>query len=703
MSESDDLRGRWMRRRIGVLCLLLLGFAGVVLRKGAALHFGGGDRFRREAERQYVQRVRLDPRRGSIRDRNGQSLAVSVDTFHVWTNPAALRANGVSFAEVARRVAAITGGDEARMRARLESSAERFYARLALQVPREVGERVRAAHIPFVSTEPSPRRYYPNRALAAQVLGFVDVDGNGREGVELTFDERLRGRAGFAEAVTDARRRVVYSDRFFDDSGEQGDDLVLTIDEGIQRIVERELELAAMTYEARAASAVVLDPRTGEILALASYPIFNPNTPGRADQEHHRNHVTQDRFEPGSTVKPFVIAAALDVGSVRADQPIDVEGGILEVEGGKEIRDSHPTDFLTVSGILSQSSNIGAAKVGLSLGRPGLYRALRRFGFGESTEVGLPGESRGSLPHYRRWYERDAMSISFGQGMSCSTLQLAVAMAALANEGRMMRPHILRSILDPDGRPVETFHPETVRQVVRADTARLVADMLVGVTGPTGTAPEAAIPGYLTAGKTGTAQKANQFGTGYDQNRFVASFVGFAPAQRPRVVIAVVLDEPAIDHVAGQVAAPVFRRIGAAALRHLGVPAEGGGQALADHARLEQERVRERRRIERDAARRTPRPARRVAADTPADDTVLVPDLLGRTLRGVVVATAELDLALQLEGTGVVVEQTPPAESRVAAGTPLHVVLAPPAVEAPLPATLPVSSPTRLATREVRP
>lgn len=688
MRNLDPVRAAWMRRRIIVLAMVLFGFGAAVAHKGYRLHVVDAEVLRSRADRQYANHVQLRPRRGSIYDRHGAPLAITVDSFHVWANPRGLRANGRDFAQVARTLAPLVGGDEARMLTQLTRGQSRAYVRLALQVSPEAANRVRQLGIPGVGTEPAPRRYYPNRDLAAHVLGFVDIDGAGREGLELTYDERLRGRDGRAEALTDGRRRVIFSERFFDDSGEQGEDLELTIDEGVQRIVEREIALAAMTFEARAVSAVVLDPNTGDILALASYPSFNPNTPGRSDQASHRNHVTQDRLEPGSTVKPFVVAAALDVGSIRADQAIDVEGGVLRVEGGKEIRDSHPMDVLTASGVLAYSSNIGAAKIGLSLTRPGLYRALRRFGFGQETGLPLPGESSGTLPHHRRWYERDAMSIAFGQGMSATTIQLASAMGAIANSGRLLRPHLVRAIRDPNGRVVERFHPESLRQVVRPDTARLVADMLIGVTGPTGTAPEAAIDGYLTAGKTGTAQKANLLGTGYDPNRFVASFVGFAPARAPRIVVAVVIDEPAIDHVAGQVAAPVFRRIGAATLRHLGVPSSGGGQALAEHQRLEQRRDRERRRIEREVARVGGRAQRTSSAPEAANTdlgTVRVPDLSGRTARFAVANLARLELVAAVEGTGVVVSQDPPAEVRVPRGTSVAVRLAPPEVLAPLP------------------
>ena len=431
--------------------------------------------------------------------------------------------------------------------------------------------RVRDLEIEGVHLDQEARRFYPNRRLASHLLGFANIDGQGIEGLELAFEERLRGESRPVAAIRDRRGRVVYSEQLLDDRAAHGDDMVLTIDKTLQHIAERELELAIRTYEAQAGSVVMMDPRTGELLAVANFPDFDANDPGDSPASHRRNRAFTDRFEPGSTVKPFTVAAALAQGTVGSQQLIDCEDGAMEV-AEYTIHDTTPYDELTPAQILAFSSNIGTAKIGTSLGRRGLYRAFRRFGFGEITGVPSPGEAGGSLRHHSRWYEMDAATISFGQGMSTTAVQLATAMGALANGGRLMHPRLIRRVQTHDGEILEEFLPEARRQVVPARVARLVADMLTAVTGPGGTGQPAAIDGFLVAGKTGTAQKADYVAGGYAEDRWLASFVGFVPANDPQIVMAVIVDEPVVAHYGGTVAGPVFRRVGEAALRHLGVP-----------------------------------------------------------------------------------------------------------------------------------
>jgi cell division protein FtsI (penicillin-binding protein 3) len=535
------------------------------------------------------------------------------------------------------------------------------------------------------------RRYYPNQQLAAHVLGFANVDGRGIEGLELSLDEQLRGTVASVPAIRDRRGRVVFSEQLLDGSSQQGTDVYLTIDKTIQTIAERELELAVRTFEARAGSVVVMDPTTGELLAVANFPTYNPNDPGRYDPAHRRNRAVTDYFEPGSTVKPFTVAGALAAGTVRTDQLIDCEDGAMQV-AEYTIHDSTPYGELTPAQILAHSSNIGTAKIGSSMGRAGLFRTYRRFGFGERTDIPLPGEASGILRHYRRWYEMDAATISFGQGMSSTNLQLASAMSAIANGGQLMRPILVRRTADPGGNATEDTVPQVRRRVVPRAVARLVGDMLTAVTGPDGTGAEAAIEGYLVAGKTGTAQKADYVHGGYAQDQWLASFVGFVPAQDPRLVISVIIDEPVIAYYGGAVAGPVFRRVGEASLRHLGVPAEAGGEALVAHAR-------ERREREADEARRR-REARAEAGGEPggepggdgadaAPDTALaraepgagetrVPDVLGRTARGALRALREASLSVEITGTGLVDAVEPPVGAIVPVGASVLVLLTPP-------------------------
>jgi cell division protein FtsI (penicillin-binding protein 3) len=674
MKNIEPQRRRWIRVRMALLAMVLLVGAGLVTRRAYELQVERAPALREMAEAQYLRDIRLAPKRGTIYDRHGAELAVSVQVESVWANPRELQRAGVDPEEAAHRLGGLLSTDVDRMRQRLAS--DRLFVWLERRVTPQQAAAVRKLGITGVHMSREARRYYPNRELAAHVLGFSNIDGKGIEGLELALDERLRGATRAVPAIRDRRGAIVFSEQLLDDRGAQGDDVVLTIDKTIQHVAERELALAAQTFEAKAGSVVVMDPRTGEVLALANYPTYNPNEPGRSDVAHRRNRAVTDRFEPGSTVKPFTVAAALAAGSIRPNQLVDCGGGKLQV-AEYTIHDSKPYDELTPAQVLAYSSNIGTARIAASLGRRGLYRAFRRFGFGEPLGLGLPGETGGILRHYKRWYEMDAATISFGQGMSVTAVQLAAATSALANGGRLMEPFVVKRIKDGRGVPIEETLPRVRRQVVPQSVARLVGDMMTAVTGPDGTGTEAALEGYLVAGKTGTAQKADYVAGGYSRDRWLASFVGFAPAEDPRLVISVVIDEPVIAHYGGTVAGPVFRRIARAALRHLGVPSKEGGAALAKvGARAaekaaaseadEQGRVREH-----DAL-----PA--VTERIPEEGEVRVPDVLGRTARGAVVALHGAGLAVHVAGSGLVVSQDPPPGEVVAAGAVVQTVLASP-------------------------
>lgn len=692
MRNIDPRRQRWIRVRIGLLALLLLCGAGLVVRRAFELQVERGATLRQMAEEQYLQNIRLAPKRGTIYDRHGAELAVSVEVDSIWANPREIRRADQDPVAVAARLGSVLDIDEARIARRLASN--RYFVWIERQVTPRQAARVRALGIPGVSMSREARRFYPNRQLAAHVLGFADIDGVGIEGLELAYEERLRGSVNAVPAIRDRRGAVVFSEQLLDDRATQGDDIYLTIDKTIQHIAERELELAVRTFEAHAGSVVVIDPRTGEILAIANYPSFNPNDPGGAPPASRRNRAITDRFEPGSTIKPFTIAGAFAARTIRTDQLIDCEHGAMQV-AEYTIHDSHPFDLLTPAQVLAHSSNIGTAKIGATLGREGLFRVLRRFGFGSTTGLPLLGETQGSLRHYRRWYEMDAATIAFGQGVSVTTVQLATAMSALANDGRLMRPVLVSRVSDAEDETVEETLPVVRRQVVPASTAHLVSDMLTAVTGPGGTGEEAAIDGFLVAGKTGTAQKADYIGGGYFEDRWLASFVGFVPAEQPRLVIAVTIDEPIIAHYGGIVAGPVFRRIGEAALRHLGVPATSGGEALVAHAREQRERELAERREAR--ARRLagatdetpvatgdgPHPA--VTERVPVEGETTVPDVLGRTARAALVSLREAGVGVTLLGSGVVASTEPSAGAVVARGSRVAVVLAPPTYDNPAP------------------
>lgn len=637
---------RWFRARLALLGLFIVFAATAVVVRAFHLQVAAGDRLREMAEDQHLRKLKVSPRRGAIYDRHGAELAVSADVDSVYANPRRLRAMGQDPRTVARQMGKILDVDVAQLASRL--SADRYFVWIERRVTPHEAARIRKLDIPGVELTTEARRYYPNRHLAAHLIGFSDIDSRGIEGVELAFEDALRGSDRRVEAIRDRRGQVVFADDMDDDRSMQGQSVVLTIDKAIQHIAERELALGVRTFEARGGSVVVMDPSTGEILALANYPPFNPNEPSKHLIAHRRNRAVVDRFEPGSTVKPFTMAAALAAGAVKPNQSINCENGVTRI-GGRRLHDAHPHEWLTPTQILAYSSNIGIAKIALDLGKKKLYRAFRRFGFGEPTGISVPGETAGILRHYRRWYEIDTATVSFGQGMSVTNVQLATAMSAIANGGRLMQPTLVRRLTDGHGATIEERKPRVRRQVVPRGVAKLVGQMLTAVTEPGGTAMEAAVDGYLVAGKTGTAQKADYVHGGYAKDKWLASFIGFAPAERPAIVISVVIDEPAIAHYGGTVAGPVFRRIAEVTLRHMGIAPEGRQAILK---KKKEQKIAE------------AEVAEEVDAGEPEQERVergesAVPDVRNLPLRHAVIALHAESLVPEVKGSGIVVSQRP--------------------------------------------
>lgn len=654
---------RWFRARIALLGVCVASVAVLVLVRAFHLQVASGDELREMAEGQHLRELRVSPRRGAIYDRHGAELAVSADVDSVYANPRRLKANDQDPRAVARRVAKILDVDAQRLAQRL--SADRYFVWIERRVTPNEATRIRALDIPGIELTTEARRYYPNRHLAAHLLGFADIDGRGIEGVELAFEDRLRGSDRRVEAIRDRRGHVVFADDMEDDRTMQGQSVVLTIDKAIQHIAERELALGVRTFEARGGSVVVMDPSNGEILALANYPPFNPNEPSKHPIAHRRNRAVVDRFEPGSTVKPFTMAAALAAGAVKPNQSINCENGVTKI-AGRILHDAHPYEWLTPTQVLAYSSNIGTAKIALDLGKKELYRGFRRFGFGEPTGLGVPGETAGILRHYRRWYDIDAATVSFGQGMSVTNVQLATAMSAIANGGRLMKPMLVRRLADGHGATIEENKPQMRRQVVPRRVAKLVGQMLTAVTEPGGTAMEAAVDGYLVAGKTGTAQKADYVRGGYAKDKWLASFIGFAPAERPAVVISVVIDEPVIAHYGGTVAGPVFRRIAEVTLRHMGIAPEGRPAVLAQKKR------------EIVVVEEAPAPEEEATQKGES----AVPDVRALPLRQAVIALHAESLVAEVKGSGVVVRQDPAPGKAVGHGAVVRIDLERPRFDA---------------------
>jgi cell division protein FtsI/penicillin-binding protein 2 len=545
-----------------VLCFLAL--AGLAARL-AQVQVVMADRLREMALRQQIATLSIAPHRGRILDRNGRPLAINVEMASIYAVPALIDDPRAFAAAIAPAV----GESPAEIHRRLAGSGK-YFAWVARKVKPEVVARVKALglgdQVGFLTED---RRAYPNGSLAAHALGFVGIDNQGLGGIELAYDETLRGRAGSAVAERDGVGRLLMETRRIVEAPQNGSDLVLTIDQVIQHITERELDKALGQTRAKRGLVLVLDPRSGEVLALASRPLFDPNAGGAARPEQWLNRALAVTYEPGSTFKVFLTAAALDAGAVKPEERFLCNGSLRV--GSHVIRDAHgPHGWQSVSDMVKNSCNVAAAQVATRLGKDAFYRYIRAFGFGSATGIDLPGEVQGLVPSTMEWRGPGLQTIGFGQGIGTTALQMVAASTAFANDGRLVRPRVVRAVRDPDGRVVRAMGTERLEQVVTPTTARAVLRMMtLVVDGGTGT--QAAIDGYAVAGKTGTAQKPSPSG-GYDPDRFVASFLGIAPANAPRLAVLVVLDEPEGAYYGGAVAAPVFREIASQALWYLRVP-----------------------------------------------------------------------------------------------------------------------------------
>ncbi|HVV17487.1 MAG TPA: penicillin-binding transpeptidase domain-containing protein [Polyangia bacterium] len=553
--------GRWARVRMAVCGAAFAGLFFAVGKRAYNLQVRDSERLRALAEEQYLREIELPPRRGRILDRNGADLASTADVDSIYCNPRQLP----DPREAARRLALVLGLDRGDLEKKL--SQRRFFAWVKRRVTPEEAAAVRAMQLPGVAMTREPRRFYPNRALAATVMGHAGSDGGGLDGVELALDKTLRGTTSSVQGVRDALGREIAIDGALDTPSTAGSDVVLTIDRYLTFITERALAAGAAEHHARGAIAIMMDPRTGEVLAMASVPTFNPNEPVGAAEADARNRAVTDTYEPGSTMKTFTIAAALDAGAVRADDRFDCMMGRMMV-GKYSIHDTHPHGVLTVAEVFKFSSNIGATKIARRLGRDAFADALARFGFGRPTGIGLPGERSGVVRPVEKWGDIGFANISFGQGIAVTPLQMIAGVSAIAGGGIYRQPRIVARVVAPDG-TVDAPVVAPDRRVMSAAAARTMLGIMRGVTDPGGTARLAAIDGYPVAGKTGTAQKvANGH---YDATKWVASFVGAVPADDPRLAIIVILDEPQGGHLGGAVAAPIFKEIAEQALRYLHV------------------------------------------------------------------------------------------------------------------------------------
>ncbi|GAB1231544.1 penicillin-binding protein 2 [Ferrigenium sp. UT4] len=539
----------WRARTLFVS--LLLGMVGLFAR---AIYLQGvhTDFLQQKGDARYSRVVEVPAHRGMITDRNGEPLAISTPVDSVWASPPDVVADSAQLRQLARLLEMSVGSLKERL---FDTSREFVY--LKRQLPPDQARRVAALGIPGVSLQHEYRRYYPGGEVAAQLLGFTDVDDNGREGLELAMHDVLRGKPGSQRVIKDRRGHIV-EDVASLRAPKEGRDVALSIDSKLQFIAFREIRQAVVEREAKAGAIVVLDARSGEVLALANWPAYNPNNRSRPALAAMRNRAVTDLFEPGSTMKPFAVAAVLEEGKFKPGTRVDTGNGHLTI-GNRTIHDTHPAASLTVAEVLQKSSNVGAARLALSLSPQIFWNHLSRSGFGAESGCGFPGEAAGKLRKYQTWRPIEQATMSYGNGISVNLLQLARAYTIFANDGELKPVSMLKQETPVGGSPVYS-----------AQTARAVRDMLELVVQPGGTAPLAQIPGYRVAGKTGTAHKLLN---GIYVDRYIASFVGMAPASDPRLIVAVMLDEPGgKEYYGGQIAAPVFGSVMNASLRALEVP-----------------------------------------------------------------------------------------------------------------------------------
>jgi len=699
------------RTRLYVLgAFLLLWFGGVSCRLVQLQIIRYGDWLQR-AQRQQQRTVEVAPRRGVIYDRNGHELAMSINVDSVFAVPSEIPDPNTTSHLLAR----VLNVDADEILAHLKSS--RSFCWIARKVDAETSERIRGMNLRGIYFQKESKRFYPKRELAAQVLGYVGLDDEGLGGIEHGFDDELRGKPGTMLVSLDARRRSLGR---VEKEPEPGENIVLTIDQNIQYIVERELEAAMQQTHAEAGTVIVQSPRTGEILALANRPTFNPNNFRNVSPQALKNRAVSDIYEPGSTFKIVTISGALEEKLTTPEEVVDCQMGSIVINGMR-IHDHKPYGLLSVSDVIADSSDVGTIKVGLRLGNERFYNYIRGFGFGSQTGIELPGETRGLTKPVNRWSKVSIGAISMGQEIGISAVQLVSMISSIANDGMYTPPRIIAGVLPPKSTPQPVvFHPAAQKRVISTLTAAEMRKMLERVV-LFGTGKKAILDGYSSAGKTGTAQKVDPNTGAYSKTKYVGSFAGFAPINNPAITVVVILDSAVGLHQGGQIAAPVFQRIAQQTLAYLNVPHDvdispkrlkllasireqeleedspdrlGGGlevaQSDAPPAPVPAPA----------AAQAKIQPVAMVATEQPAPpppqpaavverppakvspggtvvlevgNGVVVPSLLGKPLRSAIEVAEQAGLEIEAIGTGVAREQSPPPGARIAPGARVSV------------------------------
>ncbi|HYL15512.1 MAG TPA: penicillin-binding transpeptidase domain-containing protein [Terriglobales bacterium] len=707
--------------RLYLLGAILLFWFGVICLRLVYLQIFEYGEFEQRAQHQQQRTIEISPRRGIIYDRAGRELAMSINVDSGFAVPTEIPDLGQTISLITR----ITKEDPREVLAKCKASHS--FCWVARKADAETAERIKALNLKGIYFQKESKRFYPKRELAAQVLGYVGMDDEGLSGIEREYDEQLRGKPGRMLIQVDARRKNFNR---VEKQPDPGENVILTIDEKIQYIAERELETAMNESHAISGTAIVANPHSGEILALANRPTFNPNLSRRITPEVLKDHAVSDVYEPGSTFKIVTISAALQERITNPNEIFDCQMGSIVVNGMR-IRDHKPFGLLPVSDILAKSSDVGAIKIALRLGEERFYKYIRGFGFGQQTGIELPGETRGLARPLNRWSKVSIGAISMGQEIGITPVQLTAMVSTIANDGVWMAPRIVAATTEPRGTPQTVlFQPGAQHRVLSPLVAAEMRQMMQGVV-LHGTGRKAILEGYSSAGKTGTAQKVDPGTRSYSRTNYVASFVGFAPVNNPAIVVAVILDSPKGLHQGGQVSAPVFQRITQQVLGYLNVPHDvelpanrqlllasrkvkpedleesspdhlGSALEVADSNPAElsvpppatkPSPARAEDRVQPAALREpvdapvlsksVPKPiAAAPSPQLPATGTVVldvepggivVPSFIGKSFRGAIEAAEECGLELEAVGSGIAHDQSPAAGSHVTAGTKIVV------------------------------
>jgi len=629
---------KWIRFRVYLVAVFFLLGLGTVLARAYQLQVLNKDRLALIAQEGYVGTIKLPPKRGTIYEREGNELALSIEVGSVYAHPRQIE----DINNTAKQLSRVLGERHQKILKLIKRN--RSFVWIKRKIETGQAKKVSALELKGVGVTTEIRRYYPGKEIAAHLIGFVGAENQGLEGLERKYEKLLIGSQYSLIQMRDALGQLFSISRPMP-SGHEMRGLVLTIDKDIQYKAQQALQRAVEKTKARAGHCLVVNPETGEILATAVVPEFNPNIFSKYRPYQWRNRAITDCYEPGSTVKAFLLSACLEESVVTPSTKFDCEQGKYKI-GARTVRDTHKYGVLTVSDIIVHSSNIGAIKLGEKLGYARLYEYAKKFGFGKKTGVALLGERKGFVRPPKKARQIDRATLCFGQGMTTTSLQLVMAMAAIANGGKLMRPYVVKAVVDESGRVIKENYPKVVRRVISPRTAKKVAGILEGVVSKEGTGPLAAIKGFRVAGKTGTAQKVDPQTRTYSKTKHVATFVGFAPADQPKLVILVMIDEPKGISYGGVVAGPVFSEVGLWSLNHLRVNpqiklVEKGTDVEQDTDQLSNP-----------IPQKTEQPPVKVEAG-------FLPDFSGLGMREVLKKGRSLGLKVVLKGTGLAVRQEP--------------------------------------------